>query len=162
MYGKIFESIYDGSLYGEFEAIVVMKALIVLADSDGVVDLSPQALAGRTSYPLDVIKKGLSVLQKPDPDSRSGVAEGRRVLPLEDGRAFGWQIVNYQKYRKLATREEKRSSDRKRIAKKRQKTADVANCRNESQRVANVAHTCLLYTSPSPRDATLSRMPSSA
>ena len=24
------------------------------------------------------------------------------------------------------------------------------------------AHTCLLYTSPSPRDATLSRMPSSA
>ena len=25
-----------------------------------------------------------------------------------------------------------------------------------------VTHTCLLYTSPSPRDATLSRMPSSA
>ena len=27
---------------------------------------------------------------------------------------------------------------------------------------ANEAYTCLLYTSPSPRDATLSRMPSSA
>ena len=27
---------------------------------------------------------------------------------------------------------------------------------------ARLAHTCLLYTSPSPRDATLSRMPSSA
>ena len=27
---------------------------------------------------------------------------------------------------------------------------------------ARVRHTCLLYTSPSPRDATLSRMPSSA
>ena len=26
----------------------------------------------------------------------------------------------------------------------------------------SVLHTCLLYTSPSPRDATLSRMPSSA
>ena len=26
----------------------------------------------------------------------------------------------------------------------------------------NTAHSCLLYTSPSPRDATLSRMPSSA
>ena len=26
----------------------------------------------------------------------------------------------------------------------------------------SVCHTCLLYTSPSPRDATLSRMPSSA
>ena len=27
---------------------------------------------------------------------------------------------------------------------------------------ASPVHTCLLYTSPSPRDATLSRMPSSA
>ena len=26
----------------------------------------------------------------------------------------------------------------------------------------NISHFCLLYTSPSPRDATLSRMPSSA
>ena len=26
----------------------------------------------------------------------------------------------------------------------------------------NITHSCLLYTSPSPRDATLSRMPSSA
>ena len=32
---------------------------------------------------------------------------------------------------------------------------------NASDQVT-VAHTCLLYTSPSPRDATLSRMPSSA
>ena len=30
------------------------------------------------------------------------------------------------------------------------------------RRVAQQMHTCLLYTSPSPRDATLSRMPSSA
>ena len=28
--------------------------------------------------------------------------------------------------------------------------------------IANNVHFCLLYTSPSPRDATLSRMPSSA
>ena len=29
-------------------------------------------------------------------------------------------------------------------------------------RITAVSHNCLLYTSPSPRDATLSRMPSSA
>ena len=32
----------------------------------------------------------------------------------------------------------------------------------EIERVADLACICLLYTSPSPRDATLSRMPSSA
>ena len=34
--------------------------------------------------------------------------------------------------------------------------------RDNAQRVAVVAVTCLLYTSPSPRDGLLSRMPSSA
>ena len=33
---------------------------------------------------------------------------------------------------------------------------------DSAQADALIAHSCLLYTSPSPRDATLSRMPSSA
>ena len=33
---------------------------------------------------------------------------------------------------------------------------------SETYRAAGTRNTCLLYTSPSPRDATLSRMPSSA
>ena len=32
----------------------------------------------------------------------------------------------------------------------------------DTEKLANASETCLLYTSPSPRDATLSRMPSSA
>jgi len=147
MYGKIFESIYDGSLYGEFEAIVVFKAMIVLADENGQLDMSPQSIAGRTSYPLEIVKNGLSVLQKPDPDSRQPGHEGRRIIPLENGRAFGWQIVNYQYYRNLASREAKKEADRVRIAEKRSKDKasskinNVAGCRNVSQNVADVAHT---------------------
>lgn len=141
MYGKIFESIYDGSLYGEFEAIVVFKAMIVLADESGSLDMSPQSIAGRTSYPIEVIKKGLSVLQKPDPDSRQPAHEGRRIVPLENGRSFGWHIVNYEYYRNLANREAKREADRIRIAEKRSQNNDVAMCRIVSQEVADVAHT---------------------
>ena len=36
------------------------------------------------------------------------------------------------------------------------------NCLAYATLAALIARTCLLYTSPSPRDATLSRMPSSA
>ena len=51
-------------------------------------------------------------------------------------------------------------------AKKMFKVGDVIPCiiteiDKEKRRVA-ISHSCLLYTSPSPRDATLSRMPSSA
>ena len=38
--------------------------------------------------------------------------------------------------------------------------ADLINA--GKQTISELPHTCLLYTSPSPRDATLSRMPSSA
>ena len=39
---------------------------------------------------------------------------------------------------------------------------DVGLDNHDVNRVASFLKTCLLYTSPSPRDATLSRMPSSA
>ena len=142
MYGKIFESIYEGSLYGHWEAIVTFQAMIVLANEDGELDMTPQALAGKTSIPIHVIKAGLAILQKPDPDSRSPLHEGRRIIPLEEGRAFGWQIVNYTHYRNLASREDKKRADRDRVAEKRsRKINDVADCRNDSQKVADVAHT---------------------
>ena len=35
-------------------------------------------------------------------------------------------------------------------------------CKNQSQKLWELLNTCLLYTSPSPRDRTRSRMPSSA
>ena len=41
------------------------------------------------------------------------------------------------------------------------KRIGVSIC-DEKQLIATPFKTCLLYTSPSPRDATLSRMPSSA
>ena len=107
MYGKVFESMYEGSLYGHFEAIVTFQALIVLADENGIVDYTPEALAGRTSYPLEVIQKGLDELTQPDPFSRSSDHDGRRLTPIDPGRNWGWIIVNYGHYRDLASRQDR-------------------------------------------------------
>ncbi len=131
MYGKIFESIYDGSLYGHFEAIVTFQALIVLADEHGLIDISPHALAGRTSYPLDIIKTGLKVLQQSDPHSRSQEEDGKRLMPLDNGREFGWRIVNYDYYRNLARRSDKRHAATERQRRKREKDSqdiDAKGC----------------------------------
>ena len=40
--------------------------------------------------------------------------------------------------------------------------ADAENVKKRAEREVAAAKTCLLYTSPSPRDGLLSRMPSSA
>lgn len=141
MYGKIFEQMYDGSLAcGEWEGLITMQQLIVLADADGVVDMTARAISVRTTVPLEIINKGLKLLQRPDPDSRSKAHDGRRIVLLDDSRTWGWKLVNYSYYAGLATREDKKRKDRQRIAEKRSKNNSVAGCRNVSQDVAKVAH----------------------
>lgn len=134
MYGKIFESIYEGSLYGDWKAIVTLQQLIVIADEHGIVDKTPEAIAGRTSLPLEIINEGLTALSAPDKRSRSDAYEGRRIILSDQDRDWGWEIVNYKYYRDLASRTDKQAKDRERIAKKRKEIKDVATCSKTSQK----------------------------
>lgn len=147
MYGKIFDSIYDGTLRANWQALVTFQQLIILADKDGIVDMTPHAIHGRTGIPLDIIEAGIDHLSKPDPYSRSHTEEGRRIVLLDDHRPWGWRLVNHAYYSRLRSIEEKREADRDRIAAKRDAkkpdksgvSQDVAKSRGESQQVADVA-----------------------
>ena len=144
MYGKIFASMYEGTLYGHWQAIVTFQQMIVLCNQDGVVDMTPQAIAARTSIPFEIIQEGLKVLEQSDPYSRSPGEDGRRIVRLDDHRPWGWKIVNYAAYRNLVAAEDKRRADRERMAAKRAASRDmsqnVAASREPPQGVAKVAH----------------------
>lgn len=114
-----------------------MQQFIVLASPDGIVDMTPQAIAARTSFPLDLIIKGIKILSEPDPYTRTPGEEGRRIVLLDEHRPWGWRIVNHGKYMRLRDMKQKREADRARIADKRNQNKDVAI---ESQSVANVAN----------------------
>jgi hypothetical protein len=140
---------FEGSLYGHWEAIVTFQQLIVLADREGYVDMTPQALAARTSIPLEIITAGIDHLLQADPFSRTPDCGGRRLEPIDPARPWGWRIVNYAKYREMVTAAEKRAADRERIAQRRRaeklstgehSSPRVAARRKVSQPVANVAH----------------------
>lgn len=147
MYGKIFEQIFDSSLMKtEVTTRYVFMSLIAICDSDGVVDIIHDALARKLNITEDELRKAIKELEKEDPDSRSNVANGRRLSQLDAHRSWGWRIVNHEYYKRLANREAKKVSDRERIAKKRYKSdmsQSVASCSIPSQSVesvANVAH----------------------
>ena len=125
MYGKIFKQIYKGTLamVGPWEALVTFQQMIILADQDGVVDMTPDALSRETTIPLDIINKGIEALSLPDPESRTPDEDGRRIVLLSDGRSWGWRIVNYQHYRKLQTDEERRAYHRRYYRENRSKSA---------------------------------------
>lgn len=151
MYGKIFSSMYDGSLYGQWQAIVTFQQMIVLCNEDGIVDMTPQALAARTSIPLEIIKAGIELLEKPDSYSRTRDHDGRRIELIEAERPWGWRIINYRKYRLLVTAEQKREADRLRLSIKRAAEKKATACdtprqdatnsdmSQTSQKIANVA-----------------------
>ena len=146
MYGKIFESMYDGTISVNWKALVTFQQMIILCDSQGIIDITPPALSRRTNIPLDIIEEGIKYLAEPDEYSRSPDCEGRRIVLIDDDRNWGWRIVNYDYYKQLASRDDKRTKDAARLADKRANAkkvnggAGVANSRSESQSVADVAY----------------------
>jgi len=144
MYGKLFESMYDGTLVENWEALITFQQMIILCNSVGIIDITPRALSSRTGIPLEIIERGIEMLEKEDPYSRTNHMNGIRIERLDGHRPWGWSIVNHAKYKKLQLHEDKKKSDRERIqakrdAKKANKIKDVANSRKVSQIVESVA-----------------------
>jgi hypothetical protein len=139
MYVKVFPSMYDGTLatQGPWEALVTFQQMLVLADPLGIVDMTPGAIAARTTIPLDIIRIGVAALEKPDPESRSAELEGRRIVRLADSRSWGWQIVNYLEYRAIRDEPERREYMRGYRRLRRASGKDV-NKVNKSEHVHNV------------------------
>lgn len=121
MYGKLFAQMYDGTLgtKGPWKALVTFQQLIILADKNGVVDMTADAISRRTTIPLDIIQAGIAALLEPDPDSRSPDEEGRRIVPVSDSRDWGWRIVNYDHYRKIRSEEDRREYHRQYMRQRR-------------------------------------------
>lgn len=119
MYGKIFASLYQGTLRGNAHAILVFTNMIACSDRLGNVDKHPRAIADEVGLTVDEVRAAIAYLSAPDPESRTSLEEGRRLLPLEPGRTWGWRIVTHSKYRAMVREEERREQWRVAQAKAR-------------------------------------------
>jgi hypothetical protein len=124
--------------------MVTFQQMLILADSQGVVDMTVGAMSRTTGIPVEILSEGIAALEAPDPASRSPDVEGRRIARLDAHRSWGWFLVNFSKYRAMQTREEKNEADRERMRSKRaaersNASQGVASCSNVSPTVASVA-----------------------
>ena len=94
-------------MVGPWQALVTFQQMIVLADINGTVDMTADAIARETTIPLEIINTGIEALEKPDPESRSPEEEGRRIIRLRENSTWGWKIVNYAHYRKIQSEEQR-------------------------------------------------------
>jgi len=113
MYSKIFSQIFESSVADNYTVRHVFMDLLVLADRDGIVDMTPEAISRRTSVPLDVLMPALAALGAPDPRSRASTHQGRRIVPVDPDRGWGWRIVNFRAYHQLRNENARRAKNRR-------------------------------------------------
>lgn len=109
MFAKIFSQIFNSSIADNHKHRHVFMDLLVLADSDGVIDMTQEAIARRTNVPLAEIQDAITALTSPDARSNSPQEEGKRLLPIDERKSWGWQIVNYHHYRAIRDEEARRT-----------------------------------------------------
>lgn len=121
MYGKIFDSMYDSTLAEDWRALVTFQQMIVLCDADGMIDMTPQALSRRTGIPIEHLEAGITILEDPDPYSRTPDQDGKRIELIDEHRPWGWHIVNHEKYKNLVDADTIRAQTKERVRRHREK-----------------------------------------
>jgi hypothetical protein len=145
MYCKLFSSLYQGTLRGRSHAILVFTNLLAHADQYGVVDKHFKAIADEVGLSIPEVKAALEELESPDPESRSPAEDGRRIVRMDEHRVWGWQIVNYGKYRAIRNEDDRRAQNRE--AQKRWREKKKSDVDGVSQDKPKSAHET---ASPSP------------
>jgi hypothetical protein len=126
MYAKVFSQILDSSIANDYQLRHFFTDMLILAEIDGVVDMTHEAIAARTRMPLEIVQKFIVELEQPDAKSRSHKEDGRRIVRIDPLRDWGWQIVNYIEYRRIASEEQRREKTKTRVRKFRN-TNDVTH-----------------------------------
>ena len=134
MYAKVFTSLFDGSMRGQSDVILVFINLLCHSDQDGTVDRHYRAICDETGLSKERVLAALKVLESPDDESRTPTNEGRRIVRIEDHRNWGWTITNYKHYRDLCTAKDRRDYQKDYMAERRRK-GSVNSCKQSSKNV---------------------------
>lgn len=154
-YTPAFPSIYTGSLRGKYPACTVFQALFPLIDSQGIVDCDYGYISLVSGIPENLVRQGIHELMQPDPMSRSPAQEGRRLVPIDPSREWGWRVVNYGAYRERARSVSKAKHDvamglaAERKRKQRLKEAEDEKKRHAQSRRVTPGHAESSRVSPS-------------
>lgn len=141
MYGKLFQSLYQGTMRGQADLILVFTNLLAFKDKAGFVDKHPRCISEEVGISEDRVRAALLELEAPDPESRTDADEGKRIVRIDNHRCWGWRVVNADKYNKLRDEEERRiqwAEGQRRhragltVNKRQRKSSGVINCQKES------------------------------
>jgi len=132
MYGKVFSSLFSGSMYGAgAHVFAVWCFALACKDSDGFIELNPKLLAGVLGEPEEEIARAINYLLLPDEASRTPDEGGRRMT--REGQ-YLYHIVNHKEYTKIQDRE----ALNRYWAEQKRKSKKVKECFESSEKLPDV------------------------
>lgn len=134
MYGKSYESMYEGSMVGAGINVFAVWNYIITKARSGAVEVNPKLLAFTLGGTESEIVAALDFLQRPDPISRSKAEDGRRIV--KDGQ-FQYRVVNWEKYQAIKNAADKREYNRVKQAEYRSKTPPAGKQKNKTRTSPN-------------------------
>ena len=126
MYGRHFQSMYTGSMYGQGFGLFAVWGYVISHERGGTVELNPNLLSDLFGEPLESVSTIVNKLCSPDDDSRSKAQEGRRLVKIGQ---FAYQVVNAAEYAKIASEADRRCylAKKQREHRKRQHASTPVN-----------------------------------
>lgn len=101
-WAPLFPSLTTGTLCGRWPDIGLWPIVLSLKDRNGIVDVTPDYLSRVTGLDLEAVISCMARFCEPDPYSRSGAEQGRRLVLIDPSRTWGWRVVNSGLYRERA------------------------------------------------------------
>lgn len=98
MYGKAYESMYAGSMIGAGCNVFAVWNYVIAKTNRSVIELNPKLLAVILGGSEAEIKSAIDYLCAPDPESRSKLEDGRRMV--KEGQ-FQYRVVNWAEYQTI-------------------------------------------------------------
>jgi hypothetical protein len=102
-YTPVFNGALDGTLYGRWPHTGVWLCLLSQCDRHGCIDMVLRLLAAKIGVSEEVLLACIRDFMEPDPGSRTGDLEGRRLELIDPAnRDWGWRVINHGLYRERA------------------------------------------------------------
>jgi hypothetical protein len=102
-YTPLFNTLLEGTLCGRWPHNGLWALLLSECDHRGNIDVVPHLLAAKIGVPVELLLECIADFMRPDPGSRTGDLEGRRLVLIDPAnRNWGWRVVNHGIYREKA------------------------------------------------------------
>lgn len=115
-YTKLFNSIITSTIWTEDDRTrIVWITMLALSDQHGEIHASVPGLARVAGVGVNDAEVAIEKFLSPDKYSRTPDHDGRRILEIDGG----WMLLNHEKYRKMASKEDAKEAAAERQRRKR-------------------------------------------